>query len=109
MSLFVQNSKKTEMEIFAFCVITFEPIITKTSDHNDLSFVKDKHTYGEKMARKGHSRVIYKFSFVSDWSICRQIICLPNKSHVIQIILYPKNCHLKYRLSQYEDTHFVTF
>ena len=27
MSVFVQNLKKTEMEIFAFCVITFEPII----------------------------------------------------------------------------------
>ena len=26
MSVFVQNCKKTEMEIFAFCVITFEPI-----------------------------------------------------------------------------------
>ena len=25
--VFVQNCKKTEMEIFAFCVITFEPII----------------------------------------------------------------------------------
>ena len=27
---FVQNRKKKEMEIFAFCVITFEPIIGKT-------------------------------------------------------------------------------
>ena len=26
MSVFVQNFKKTEMEIFAFCVITFEQI-----------------------------------------------------------------------------------
>ena len=26
MSVFVQNRKKTEMEIFAFCVIFFEPI-----------------------------------------------------------------------------------
>ena len=26
MSVFVQNRKKKEMEIFAFCVITFEPI-----------------------------------------------------------------------------------
>ena len=26
MSLFLQNHKKAEMEIFAFCVITFEPI-----------------------------------------------------------------------------------
>ena len=26
MSVFVQNLKNPEMEIFAFCVITFEPI-----------------------------------------------------------------------------------
>ena len=26
MSVFVQNSTKTEMEVFVFCVITFEPI-----------------------------------------------------------------------------------
>ena len=25
-SVFVQNRQKTEMEIFVFCVITFEPI-----------------------------------------------------------------------------------
>ena len=30
MSVFVQNRKKPEMEIFAFCVITFEPIQTYT-------------------------------------------------------------------------------
>ena len=30
MGVFVQNLKKTEMEIFAFCVITFEPIETYT-------------------------------------------------------------------------------
>ena len=29
-SVFVQNRKKKEMEIFSFCVITFKPIITKT-------------------------------------------------------------------------------
>ena len=26
MSVFVQNHQRTEMEIFVFCVITFEPI-----------------------------------------------------------------------------------
>ena len=26
MSVFVQNCKKWKMEIFAFCIITFEPI-----------------------------------------------------------------------------------
>ena len=30
MSFFVQNSKKREMKIFLFCVITFEPIIIET-------------------------------------------------------------------------------
>ena len=30
MSVFVQNHKKREMEIFPFCVITFEPITIKT-------------------------------------------------------------------------------
>ena len=29
-SVFVQNRKKKEMEIFAFCIITFQPIINKT-------------------------------------------------------------------------------
>ena len=29
-SVFVQNQEKKEMEIFVFCVITFEPILSKT-------------------------------------------------------------------------------
>ena len=29
-SVFVQNLKKKEMEIFAFCAITFEPSLSKT-------------------------------------------------------------------------------
>ena len=49
MSVFVQNSK---MKIFLFCVITFEQIITKTyqapqNGRHNLSFVKDKHIWGE--------------------------------------------------------------
>ena len=28
-SVFVQNGKQKEMEIFEFCVITFEPILSK--------------------------------------------------------------------------------
>ena len=51
------------MEIFVFCVVTFVPIITMTckapqNDRYNLSFVKDKHTNGQKMARKGHTKVI---------------------------------------------------
>jgi hypothetical protein len=62
------------MEIFAFCVITFEPILSKTcsapqNDRQSLSFVKDEHTYGEKMARKGHTKLIYKGTFVSKQSL----------------------------------------
>ena len=67
-------SFKKEMEMFAFCVITFEPIITKTceapqNDSHSLSFVKNKQIYGEKIARKGHTKVIYRFSFISNWSL----------------------------------------
>ena len=29
-SVFVKNGKKKEMEIFAYCFITFDPIISKT-------------------------------------------------------------------------------
>ena len=57
---FCTKSKKKEMEIFTFCVITFEPSISKTcpapqNDSQNLSFVKDEHTYGEKMARNGRT------------------------------------------------------
>ena len=58
--VFEQNCKKMEMEIFPFCVITCEPI----------SFVKDEHSYFEKMARIGHNTVIYKGTFVFNQSLC---------------------------------------
>ena len=51
-SLFLYKiTKKREMEIFAFCVITFDPITIKTclapqNDRQNLSFVKDEHIYG---------------------------------------------------------------
>ena len=46
--------------------ITFEPIKiqTRSASQNDclnLSFVKDKHTYGKKMARKGPTTVVYQY------------------------------------------------
>ena len=71
-SVCVQNCKKEE--IFAFCVITFETIISKTckapqNDRQNPSFVKDEHTYGIKMARKGRTKVIYKGTFVSKQSL----------------------------------------
>ena len=44
---FVQNSKKKDIKVFLFCIITFEPIITKTceapqNDRQNLSYVTDK-------------------------------------------------------------------
>ena len=50
-----------EMEIFAFCVIMFEPIkiytcLASQNDRLNLSFVKDENTIGEKMARNGPKR-----------------------------------------------------
>ena len=34
--------------------------------------MKDEHTYGEKMAGNGHTKVIYKGTFVSIQSLCMQ-------------------------------------
>ena len=60
---FCTKSQKKEMEVFAFCVITFKPILkvrpqAPQNDRQNLSFVKDEHTYGKKMARKGRTKVI---------------------------------------------------
>ena len=46
------------MEIFAFCVITFEPIEVQTcsapqNDRLNLSFVKNIYVVGKKLARNG--------------------------------------------------------
>jgi hypothetical protein len=60
---FFTKSKKKQ-EIFAFCVITFEPIEIQTrsapqNDRLNLSFVKDLHLVFEKMARNGRKTAIY--------------------------------------------------
>ena len=65
MSVFVQNYKNSEIKIFDFCVISFElnRIQIRYSPQNDglnLSFVKDAHTNGIKMARNGHKMAIYE-------------------------------------------------
>ena len=61
------------MEIFAFCVITFEAnhkyFKAPQNDCQNLSFVKDEHTYGKKMARNGCTKVIYKGTFISNQSL----------------------------------------
>ena len=64
-SVFVQNRKKKEIEIFAFCVITFEPIKIQTclapqNDSLNLSFVKNINVVGETMARNGYLMAIYE-------------------------------------------------
>ena len=55
---FLQNRKKTETEIFAFCVINFEliKIYTCLASQNhrlNFSFVEDIHVAGEKMTKSG--------------------------------------------------------
>ena len=65
---FLQNCKQTEMEILVLCVITFESIKiqTRSAPQNDLlnlSFVKDKHVVGKKMARYGLKMTIYQLLF----------------------------------------------
>jgi hypothetical protein len=34
--------------------------------------VKDEHTYGQKMARKGRTKVIYNGTFISKQSLCSE-------------------------------------
>ena len=63
MRSFLQNHNNTETEIFAFCVITFEPIEVQTrsapqNDRLNLSFVKDIYVDGRKLARNGRKTAI---------------------------------------------------
>ena len=51
--------------LFASEAITFEPIkiytcSTSQNDRLNLSFVRDKHTYGKKIAIKGPTTVVYQ-------------------------------------------------
>ena len=67
-------SQVCEMETFAFLAITFEPIGILThsehqNDHLNLSFVKDKHTVSQKMARNGSKRAIYFVIFILKQSL----------------------------------------
>ena len=57
-TFFLQNHKKTEMEAFAFHVITFEPLNIQThqvpqNDHLNFSFVPVDLMVGKKMAKNG--------------------------------------------------------
>ena len=66
--LFLQNRKKPDTEKTAFFVINFEPseVQTHSAPQNDrvnLSFVKDKHIAGKKMARYGLKMTINQLLF----------------------------------------------
>ena len=61
-----------------FEAITFEPIKIQTclapqKDRLNLSFVKDEHKNGEKMARNFRNTVIYKGTFISNHSLFHEI------------------------------------
>jgi hypothetical protein len=56
---FLPKNQHTQMEIFLFCVITFEQFKIQTysvpqNDHLNLSFVKYIKVAGKKKARNGH-------------------------------------------------------
>ena len=64
-------------------VVAFDPINIQTclaaqNDGQNLSFVKDEHTCGKKMARKGRTKVIYKGTFISDRSLNEYLLSLEN-------------------------------
>ena len=59
-AVFCDFVKKTNLR---FCVITFEPIKIQTcstpqNDRLNLSFMKDIHVVGKKMARNGRKKAI---------------------------------------------------
>ena len=64
-TIYILWVSQVRKNIFAFCVITFEPIEIQTcsapqNDCLNFSFVKDRHGNVEKMARKGGKMVIYE-------------------------------------------------
>ena len=82
------------MKIFAYRVLTFEPIISKTCQApqnkcQNVSFVKDEHTYGKKVARKGRREVIYKGTFISKQSLITNLFVLFYKqvNEIVHIVV----------------------
>ena len=70
LGFFLQNHKKTKMEIFAFCVITFVPIKIQTfsapqNNCLNLSFEKDIKIVGKKPATNQMLQMVIKQTFVS--------------------------------------------
>ena len=59
----LRNKDRNFVASFAFCVITFEPIMIQTcsaaqNDRQNFSFVKDTYVDGEKLARNGRKLLI---------------------------------------------------
>ena len=57
-----------------------------TNQDLDLSFVKDEHTYGKKMARNGPTTVIYKGTFVSNQSLVDYLLII---NHIVFLHIDP--------------------
>ena len=57
---FYKIAKKREMEMFAFCVITFEPIKIQTCSAPQNDRLNLSHVVGGNMARNGRKSVIYE-------------------------------------------------
>ena len=73
-AFFLQNHKKTEMEIFAFCHIFWInqglDLLTSQNDRLNFSFVKYSHIVFKKMARNDRKMAIYhSLSFPNSHSI----------------------------------------
>ena len=49
--------------------------------------MKDKYTYGEKMARKGHKKAFYKVNFISEHTL----LSLHHDFNALQLLGSPSN------------------
>ena len=108
MSVFVQNCQAPKMEILTFFNITFQPIeieirSASQNDRLNLSFVKDKHAYGKKMARKGPTSVVYQYlSFPIRVYLChlmkvaQTLEILTIKSSSICLILFQTQMYMNF-------------
>ena len=81
-----------ETRYFVIDVTAFNPIKISTcwalqNDCQNLSFVKDKHTYGKKMARKGRTKVIYKGTFISKQSLLIIVAYIFREKKFLNVLL----------------------
>ena len=66
MRSFLQNHKNLETEIFAFCVITFEPIEVQHLQITVWTSVLWKMLVGEKTARNGRKTDFYQLQILGN-------------------------------------------